>query len=132
MPATSAGMTRVNTFARMSLKIADHLFYGPFPVDSVTVRANQAPVVFAIVCKGGEPWLPTFRLVDIDHSGDDGVVVAQHPRRRDWDAANDGELQAYLLDVPRKQGDAQHRRMLAEAIRAALAPSGEIPLSGGM
>ena len=115
----------------MSLKIADHLFYGPFPVDTVTVRANQTPVVFAIVCKGGEPWLPTFRLVDIDCSPDEGVVLAQHPRRREWDRANDGELQVYLLDVPRKQGDAQYRRQLAGEIRSALAPSGgDIPLSG--
>jgi hypothetical protein len=116
----------------MGLKIADHLFYGPFPVDTVTVRANQTPVVFAIVAKGGEPWLPTFRLVDIDHSPDEGVVVAQHPRRAEWDLA-DGELQVYLLDVPRKQGDARRRRLLAEEIRTALAPSGgDIPLSGGM
>jgi len=116
----------------MGLKIANHLFYGPFPVETVAVRANQAPVVFAIVSKGGEPWLPTFRLIDIDHSPDEGVALAQHPRRSEWSAANDGELQVYLLDVPRKQADAEHRRLLAEEIRTALAPSGEIPLSGGM
>jgi hypothetical protein len=115
----------------MGLKIANHLFYGPFPLDTVTVRANQAPVVFAVVCKGGEPWLPTFRLVDIGASPDDGFVLAQHPRRPEWEAA-DGELQVYLLDIPRKQGDAHYRSRLAEEIRTALAPSGDIPLSGGM
>jgi hypothetical protein len=117
----------------MGLKIADYLFYGPFPIDDVRVRANQAPVVFAIVCKGGEPWLPTFRLVDIDHSPDDGVVVAQHQRRSDWERANDGVLQVYLLDVPKREGGESRRRALAEEIRAALAPTGgDIPLAGGM
>src|SRR5262245_2315140 len=115
----------------MGLKIADHLFYGPFAVDAVTVRANQAPVVFAIVSKGGEPWLPTFRLVDIGASPDDGIALAQHPQRHAWNAA-EGETQVYLLDVPRKQADARRRRSLADEIRAALGPSGNIPLSGGM
>jgi hypothetical protein len=115
----------------MGLKIANHLFYGPFAIDAVAVRANQAPVVFAIVSKGGEPWLPTFRLVDIGGSPDEGVALAQHPQRRAWEAA-EGELQVYLLDVPRKQGDAQRRRSLADEIRATLGPGGEIPLSGGM
>lgn len=117
----------------MSLKIADHLFYGPYPLDKVKLRANQTPAVIAIVCKSGEPWLPTFHLVDVMASPDEGIVVAEHPRRPQWQAAREGELQVYLLDVPKSEGDLDHRRRVADRVRATLEPMrGEISLAGGM
>lgn len=117
----------------MSLKIASYLFYGPFSIDKVKVRANQTPVVFAIVKKSGKPWLPSFHLVDIDASPDEGIVLAEHPRRSQWEAAGQEELQVYLLDVPKAEGDLAHRQRIAQEARVALEPlQGEISLAGGM
>ena len=59
----------------MSLKLADHLFTGPFAIDTTEVRANQPPVVYAIVAKGGPGWAPVFRVVDIGASSDEGPHI---------------------------------------------------------
>ena len=53
-----------------------------FPIDTTEVRSNQAPVVYAIIAKGGEAWAPTFRVVDIGFSEDAGVRFAELADRR--------------------------------------------------
>ncbi len=117
----------------MSLKIADYLFYGPFLVEKVRIRGNQVPVVFAVVCRRGEPWNPTYRLMDIGYSGSDGLVLADHPDRRSWEDGNIGELEVYLYDAPASQGfDDNARAELVREIKEWLDPrAGLIPLSGG-
>ncbi|MGD0720819.1 MAG: hypothetical protein ABR970_07190 [Roseiarcus sp.] len=117
----------------MSLKIAEFLFYGPFQIAKIKVRANQAPVVYAIVCRAGDPWNPTFRLIDIGASPAEGFVLAEQPQRTLWDQENDGELEAYLYDTPASGGfTAETRAQMVNGIRARIGPpSGAIPISGG-
>ncbi|UTD29100.1 hypothetical protein [Bradyrhizobium sp. WD16] len=117
----------------MSLKIADFLFYGPFQVATIKVRANQTPVIFAIVCRAGDPWNPTFRLIDIGASPAEGLVLAEQPQRTFWDQENDGELEAYLYDTPASAGfNAEKRTQIVDDIRAQIGPPrGTIPISGG-
>jgi len=93
----------------MGLKIAGHLFYGPFPVEKVAIKKNHTPALFAIVCRTGESWNPTFRLIDIGFSGADGITLAQHPPRAAWVAENDGLLQVYLLEIEAHEGDVGSR-----------------------
>ena len=50
-------------------------------------------------------WNPLFRLIDVGFSGTEGLVLAEHPSRAEWDAENDGVLQVYLLDLKRHEGD---------------------------
>ena len=69
----------------MSLKLADHLFTGPFAIDTTEVRANQPPVVYAIVAKGGPAWAPVFRVVDIGASSDDGRALCRPSASRRLD-----------------------------------------------
>jgi len=116
----------------MSLKIADFLFYGPFQISKIKVRANQAPVIYAIVCRAGDPWNPTFRLIDIGASPVEGFVLAEHPQRDVWDQENDGELEAYLYDAPASEGfTADRRSQIVDDIRAKIGPPrGAVPISG--
>lgn len=93
----------------MGLKISGRLFYGPLPIDKVVVKQNHSPVVFAIVCRTGEPWNPGFRLLDVGYSGIDGMTLSAHPNVSQWQADNDGELQVYLLDLKRRDGDPETR-----------------------
>ena len=80
----------------MSLKLSGYLFTGPFPIATV-IRANQHPVVFAIIDKSGPGWAPTFRVVDVGFSEDSGVDFVAHPARSSWNTSGDGELSLYLL-----------------------------------
>jgi hypothetical protein len=117
----------------MSLKIANYLFYGPFLVEKIKVRANQTPIVFAIVCRTGEPWNPAFRLIDIGASSPEGLVLAAHPHRALWDRENNGELEVYLYDTPASDGFTPEKRQnVVENVRAKVGtPHGNIPISGG-
>ena len=81
----------------MSLKIGTYLFTGPFDIDKAVVRKNKAAAIYAIVCRAGEPWNPTFRVLAFGESGDEGLTFAEHPNRCRWEADNDGELGVYLL-----------------------------------
>jgi hypothetical protein len=93
----------------MGLKISGRLFYGPSPIEDVVVKKNHSPVVFAIVSRGGEPWNPVFRLLDVGFSGTEGIVLSDHPSVPQWKTENDGILQVYLLDLKRKDGDPAER-----------------------
>lgn len=117
----------------MSLKIAGYLFYGPFQVEKVKVRGNQIPVIVAVVCRTGEPWNPAFRLIDMDCSGADGLVLGEHPRRGTWQCDDGGELEAYLFDAPAREGftDASRRRLIDEISSKMVPLHGNIPLGGG-
>ena len=97
----------------MSLKLADYLFTGPFAIDTTEVRANQPPVVYAIVAKGGPAWAPHFRVVDIGASSDQGLRFADHPRRGTWVVAANETIGVYLLNLPRSKFTAADRERIA-------------------
>jgi len=116
----------------MGLKISGRLFYGPSPIDKVVIKSNHPPAVFAIVSRTGEPWNPQFRLIDVGFSGTDGMVLADHARRAEWAAENDGVLQVYLLDLKRHEGDpaARAQAIIAEYRERYDPPKGFISLAG--
>jgi len=99
----------------MSLKLADYLFTGPFPIETTEVRANQPPVVYAIIAKGGQAWAPVFRVVDVGASPDEGLRFADHPHRGDWAAGAGEAVGVYVFYTPRsKLTGADRERMVAE------------------
>jgi hypothetical protein len=100
----------------MSLKLGGHLFTGPFPAETVAVRANKVPVVYAIIAKGGQPWAPRFRVVDVGASPDDGISLADHPSRPNWRAAEGEVVGAYLLYLPRSGYTQMDRERLAQEL----------------
>jgi hypothetical protein len=106
----------------MSLKLAGHLFTGPLPIDSTEVRANQTPVVFAVIAKGGPAWAPVFRVVDIGVSPDEGMRFAAHARRADWTAQVGESLGLYLLDLPRSTYSLADRERLSVELRQQYDP----------
>jgi len=116
----------------MGLKISGRLFYGPSPIEKVIIRHNHPPAVFAIVSRTGDPWNPQFRLIDMGFTGDQGMVLADHPHRPAWERENDGILQVYLLDLKRHEGDpatrAQH--IIDECHELYRPPKGIISLAG--
>jgi len=116
----------------MSLKIKNFLLTGPFGIDDAVVRPNQDPAVYAVVSKGGEPWNPTFRVLEVDDTGESGVMFAKHPNRATWTQDADGKLGIYFLNFSRKEGHTASDRLAAVAqIRDALkATGGIIPLQG--
>ena len=118
----------------MALKILDHLFTGPFALEETRLRKNHDPVVYAIVCKAGEPWNPTFRLLDVGESGDQDLDFARHARRDDWERQSDGEVSVYFLTFPRREGHSEaDRQGIATAIGEALdPPNGMISIEAGV
>jgi hypothetical protein len=97
----------------MSLKLGGHLFTGPFPVETVVVRANKVPVVYAIVAKGGQSWAPRFRVIDVGASPDAGISLADHPSRPNWRPAEGEVIGAYMLYLPRSGHTQIDRERLA-------------------
>ncbi len=114
----------------MGLTIGNLLFYGPFPVEKVTIRKNHRPAIFAVVSRSGEPWNPTFRLLDVGFSGSEGMVAAEHPRLHQWLEENDGSLQIYLYEMDSKTGDSVARaaRIIDELIALYSPPRGIISI----
>lgn len=106
----------------MSLKLAEHLFTGPFAIDETEVRANQPPVVWAIVAKGGPAWAPHFRIVDVGASPDGGLRFAGHARRGTWTAGEGETLGVYLFYAPRSKVSTAERERIAEDLRARYDP----------
>jgi hypothetical protein len=106
----------------MSLKLAGHLFTGPLMIDTTEVRANQAPVVYAIIAKGGQSWAPVFRVVDVQASPDHGVRFADHPSRRNWTAKANESIAVYLFYMPRSEFAAPDRERIAEELRRIYDP----------
>jgi len=101
----------------MSLKLADYLFTGPFAIDTTEVRANQAPVVYAIIAKGGPAWAPRFRVVDIGASSDHGLRFADHPCRGAWVVEAGETIGVYVLNLPRSKFTAADRERIAVQLR---------------
>jgi hypothetical protein len=116
----------------MGLKISGRLFYGPSPIEKVVIKRNHPPAVFAIVSRTGDPWNPLFRLIDVGFTGSEGMVLADHPRRSEWEAQNDGVLQVYLLDLKRHEGDPATRAqaIIDEYGERYRPPKGFISLAG--
>jgi hypothetical protein len=106
----------------MSLKLAGRLFTGPFPIDTTEVRANQIPVVYAIVAKGGPSWAPVFRVVDVQASADSGVRFAEHSRRQEWTAATSESIGVYFFYAPRSEYTSADRERLAADLRQKYDP----------
>jgi hypothetical protein len=106
----------------MSLKLADLLFTGPFEIDTTEVRANQVPVVYAVIAKGGPPWAPVFRVVDVGAGPDQGVRFDNHPRRRDWKGHAGESVGIYLFYAPRSEFTAGDRERIAEELRQRYDP----------
>ena len=107
----------------MGLKISGRLFYGPSSIDKVIVKKNHSPVVFAIISRTGDPWNPSFRLLDVGYSGTEGMTLSGHPKVSQWQAENEGELQVYLLDLKRHDGEpAMRAHAIIEEFRARYHP----------
>lgn len=117
----------------MSLMIGKYLFTGPFEVEKCLVRKNQAAVVFTIVCRGGEPWNPTFTAIAFGESGEEGIVFADHPDRVLWEANSDGELGIYLLtEIELETRGSRSRQAVVAELETAYPPGNAgIPISGG-
>ena len=106
----------------MSLKLADHLFTGPFDLEKTEVRANQPPVVYAVIAKGGQAWAPVFRVIDIGASPDAGLHFAAHPRCSDWRAEGGEAVGIYLFYAPRSKFTSADRERIAGELRARYDP----------
>ena len=106
----------------MSLKLAGHLFTGPFAIDTTEVRANQVPVVYAVIAKGGRSWAPVFRVVDVGSSPEQGVRFAEHPGRADWVGAPGESLAVYLFYARRSQYSAADREHIVGELRRKYDP----------
>lgn len=106
----------------MSLKLAGHLFTGPFPIATTAVRANQQPVVFAIIAKGGPGWAPTFRVIDVGFSENAGIIFGEHSARGQWDAAGAGTASVYLFYASRSSYSRADREQIAAELRVKYDP----------
>jgi len=106
----------------MALKLAGHLFTGPFPVETTEIRSNQAPVVYAIIAKEGEPWAPAFRVIDIGYSEDAGIRFLHLPNCALWTEQYAGRVGVYLFYTPRSEYSLDDRRRLADEIRQKYDP----------
>ena len=109
----------------ISLKLSGYLFTGPFPLET-TIRANQHPVVFAVIEKSGPGWSPTFRVLDVGFSEDTGINFATHPASSSWGASGDGAPSLYLFDAPRSKYSVSDRRQIAEEIRQRYNPPNDV------
>ena len=106
----------------MSLKLAGHLFTGPFEIGTTEVRANQVPVIYAIIAKGGPSWAPIFRVVHIGTSPESGTRLAEHPNRADWSAKPGETLSVYLFYARRSEYSAADREQFAGELRRLYTP----------
>jgi hypothetical protein len=117
----------------MALKIAGRLFTGPYSLDESRVRKNQPAAVYAIISRSGEPWNPTFRLIDVDETGEQDVHFRTHRKRPEWERHDDGELSIYFFYMSVRAGHtADERRRLVDAIKIQYdPPNGMISLAAG-
>lgn len=117
----------------MSLMIGKYLFTGPFELEKMQIRKNHTPAVYAIVCRSGEPWNPTFTAIDFGESGENGIVFANHLDREYWDSQNNGELGVYLLVETELNAQGVENRLAVVNELQNSFPSGNanIPISGG-
>jgi hypothetical protein len=100
----------------MALKLASYLFTGPFPLDATKVRSNQQPVVYAIIVKEGEPWAPSFRVLDVGFSEDSGIDFSNHASYSRCRASSHGSPSVYLFYAPRSKYTMADRQQIAAEI----------------
>jgi hypothetical protein len=110
----------------MALKLAGYLFTGPFAIETTAVRSNQAPVVYAIIAKGGQPWAPSFRVVDVGFSEDSGLSFGDHPRLADWIATGGKQIGVYLFYAPRSEYSVAARERIASEVRNKYEPPNDL------
>jgi hypothetical protein len=106
----------------MSLKLAGYLFTGPFSIATTEIRANQVPVIFAIIAKGGPSWAPVFRVIDVGASPDEGMRFTGHQRSKYWNPQPGEAVGVYLLYAPRSEHTAADRENIAESLRRQYDP----------
>ena len=110
----------------MALKIAGHLFTGPYEVEKAVVRKNHQPVVFAVLSKEGPPWDPAFRVIEVGATGEGGAVFADDPRCPEWRTKAEGQLCIYMLPLEGAEfRSVDAREKLADEIRTRHAPPNE-------
>src|SRR5882757_4592053 len=111
----------------MALKLAGHLFTGPFPIEATEIKSNQTPVVFAVIAKEGRPWAPVFKVIEIGFTPDEGTEFSQHPRAAEWMNRSSDAAALYFLYMSRPEFTEIDRRQLAQELGAKYQPvNGEI------
>lgn len=117
----------------MSLKILDFFFTSPFEFKESRRRSNHPPVVYAAVCRSGEPWNPTFTLIAVGNSEGVETDFEAIGEPESWAEFCDNDLQIYFLDTaPEETGSAESRTKFVSRIRNELKPPyGEIPMTAG-
>jgi hypothetical protein len=67
----------------------------------------------------------------VDYSGTEGMTLSDHPKVSQWQIENNGELQVYLLDLKRHDGDPATRAnaIIEEYRRRYHPPKGFISLA---
>ena len=106
----------------MTLKLSGYLFTGPFPIDKTIIRANQPPVVFIVIAKGGPGWAPTFRVIDVGYTEESGITFADHPALTQWTAASDSVPGLYFFYTPKSQFSTTDRQKIADDLRQKYNP----------
>ena len=106
----------------MALKLSGYLFTGPFPLDTTEVRSNQAPVVYAIIEKAGEPWAPSFRVIEIGFSEDSGLRFSSLPKQESWVPGSGTKFSVYLFYAPRSGFSRNDRQRIASELQQAYNP----------
>lgn len=117
----------------MSLKIGSHLFTGPFDLKNAVTAPNHHPRVFAIVCRAGAPWNPTFRLIDLGVTPPGGWRPEEDAARQRWELENDGKLGVYFFELDPFLGQDRNTgtRIAAEIRTLYPPPHAMIPIHGG-
>lgn len=117
----------------MSLKIGAYLFTGPFEFKGATTAPNHRPRVFAIVCRSGAPWNPTFRLIDLGITPPGGWHPEEDAAYPSWERENDGKLGVYFLELDPFLGQdrVEGTRITTEIRTLYPPPSAMIPIHGG-
>ncbi len=106
----------------MAIKLSGFLFTGPFPIDSTEVRSNQSPVVYAIIVKAGEPWSPSFRVIDVGCSEDKSLRFSDLLNRDQWAEQYGKQASVYLFYASRSEYSADQRRAMAASLRQMYDP----------
>lgn len=100
----------------MSLKLSNHLFTGPFDVLSHVVRKNHRLQLFAIVLKSGEPWAPSFDVIETGVANNSPLSDPEDVQRKAWSESCGGENCLYLLSPDLRAYPANERENVLKLI----------------